>query len=311
MTDRSTRISAGHRARLLRSATYASVGVAVALVLAKTWAWQRTDSVSVLSSLADSLLDVLASLITFWAIRFSLEPADVEHRFGHGKSEGLAALCQAAIVSVSALFVTREAVLRLLAPAKISEPATGLAVILFAFTMTLALVSWQRYVSQRTGSVAIAADALHYKTDLLSNASVLAAIAISAFAEVLWLDPLVGLLIALYLFRGAWQIGAHSLDILLDREIPDTDRVRIREIARRHPRVLGFHDMRTRHSGAGYIIQFHLELEPSTSLVDTHRVLDDVEDWIRNVYPDCEILIHPDPLGFAEHRDQFGEAEHH
>lgn len=296
------------RAFLLRSATYASVAVALVLVMAKLWAWRQTDSVSILSSLADSVLDVMASLITFWAIRFSLEPADREHRFGHGKGEGLAALFQAVIVSASAAFVAREAILRLMAPARIGEPAAGAGVIVFAVILTFALVSWQRHVSRQTGSVAIAADALHYKTDLLTNASVLVAIGISAFTDVLWLDPVVGLGIALYLLRGAWQIGTKSLDILLDREIPDEDRNRIRDIALRHQRVLGFHDLRTRHSGGGYIVQFHLELAPSTSLVDTHLILDEVEDWIRAAYPGCEIIIHPDPLGFAERRDHFGEA---
>lgn len=296
------------RATLMRSATYASVGVAVGLVIAKTWAWRATDSVSVLSSLADSFLDILASLLTFWAVRFSLEPADVEHRFGHGKSEGLAALLQSAIILGSGLFVGSEAVQRLLAPAPLERPVAGMAVILASTLVTLALLAWQRYVSRETGSMAIAADAMHYQSDLLVNVGVLAAVAVAAFTGLAWVDPAVGLAVAAYLAWGAWGIAGHSLDILLDREIPDADRQRIRELASRHPRVLGFHDLRTRHGGAGYIVQFHLELEGTTSLVDTHRILDEVEAWIEAAYPGCEIIIHPDPLGFAERRDRFEDT---
>lgn len=297
------------RATLLRSATYASVGVAVCLVLAKTWAWRATDSVSVLSSLADSLLDVLASLLTFSAVRYSLQPPDLEHRFGHGKAEGLGALLQALIISGSGVFVASEAIGRLLAPSAVEQAVAGMAVIIASTVITLALVSWQRYVSRETGSVAIAADAMHYKTDLALNLGVVGGLAAAAYSGLPWVDPVIGLGVAVFLVRGALRVGKQSLDILLDREIPDTDRDRIRDLAMGHAKVLGFHDLRTRHGGAGYIVQFHLELEPRTSLVETHRILDEVESWIEKAYPGCEIIIHPDPLGFAERRDQFEEAD--
>jgi ferrous-iron efflux pump FieF len=313
MTDSPELQHAGNRsarrAELMRSATYASVGVAVTLVVAKTWAWQATASVSVLSSLADSFLDVLASLLTFWAVRFSLSPADLEHRFGHGKSEGLAALLQSVIIAGSGVFVAIEAVQRLLAPEAVLRPVAGITVIAASTVVTLGLLSWQRYVSRETGSVAIAADALHYKTDLFVNLSVVAAVAVAAFTGLNWVDPLAGLAVAAYLVWGSRCIAARSLDILLDREIPDADRSRIRELATSHAKVLGFHDLRTRHGGAGYLVQFHLELDANTSLVETHRILDEVEGWIDAAYPGCEIIIHPDPLGFAERRDRFEDAQ--
>jgi ferrous-iron efflux pump FieF len=305
MSSPSSDTRASRRAGLMRSATYASVGVAIGLVVAKTWAWRATDSVSVLSSLADSFLDILASLLTFWAVRFSLSPADGEHRFGHGKSEGLAALMQSVIIAGSGLFVALEAVKRLLAPAPLERPVAGMAVIVASTLVTLALLGWQRHVSRETGSIAIAADAAHYRTDLFVNLSVVAAVAVAGFTGLAWVDPAVGLGVAAYLAWGAWGIAAKSLDILLDREIPDADRQRIRELAVRHPNVLGFHDLRTRHGGSGYIVQFHLELDAATSLVETHRILDDVEALIEEAYPGCEIIIHPDPLGFAERRDRF------
>ncbi len=289
----------------MRGATYASIAVAVSLVIAKTWAWRATDSVSVLSSLADSGLDVLASLLTFWAVRFSLSPADLEHRFGHGKSEGLAALLQSLIIAGSGIFVAVEAVQRLLVPEALHRPVAGMAVIAASTVITLGLLSWQRHVSRETGSVAIAADALHYQTDLFVNVSVVAAVALATYTGLSWVDPLVGLAVAASLMWSGRSIAARSLDILLDREIPDADRARIRELALSHAKVLGFHDLRTRHGGAGYLVQFHLELDANTSLIETHRILDEVESGIDAAYPGCEIIIHPDPLGFAERRDRF------
>ena len=299
------RLSKAERAWLLKSATYASVLVACSLVGGKIWAWQATDSVSILSSLADSVLDVLASLLTFWAIRYSLEPADREHRFGHGKSEGLAALLQALVICGSGVFICYEAVQRMITPVAISKPGAGLVVLAFSTVATVALVFYQSYVKRKTGSLAISADAMHYKTDVLVNVVVAGAVIGAAMTGLRWLDPLVGGAVALYLVSGAWSIAMHSLDVLLDREIPEADRRRIRDIAKAHPEVLGFHDLRTRFSGSGYIVQFHLELDAGTSLHDTHQILDQVEAEIWKVYPDCEIIIHPDPLGFAERRDTF------
>lgn len=300
-------LAPARRARLIKAATYASVTVAVILVAIKTWAWRETDSVSLLSSLADSLLDVLASLLTFWAVRFSLSPADAEHRFGHGKSEGLAALFQSVIISASGAYVCYEAIRRIIVPEPISHAGTGIVVIVASLGATVALVLFQRHVSRQTGSVAIAADAMHYRTDLAVNLSVLAALALTAWTGIQLLDPLVGLGVAAYILWGAFGIASQSLDILLDREIPDEDRDRIRALALEHPAVLGFHDMRTRHGGANYIVQFHLELDPAMSLTRTHVILDEVEDRIRAAYPGCEIIIHPDPLGFAEPRDEFSD----
>jgi ferrous-iron efflux pump FieF len=293
------------RERLIRAATYASVSVALVLVLAKAWAWQVTDSVSLLSSLADSLLDVLASALTFWAVRYSLSPADAEHRFGHGKSEGLAALVQGLIICASALFVCREAILRFIEPREIARPEFGLVVLLTATAATVVLVSYQRYVSSRTGSLAIGADAMHYTADVLVNLSVALAMVLTAWTGWSLLDPLVGLAVAAYILYGAYGMVSESLDVLLDREIPDADRRRVEQIAREHPEVLGVHDIRTRHGGAHYIVQFHLDLNAQISLWRSHEIMDEVESRIRAEFPGCEIIIHADPLGIREMRDPF------
>ena len=298
-------LSAAQRKLLIKTASYASLTMALSLVAIKVWGWMATDSIALLSSLADSVLDVLASGVTFWAVRFSLSPADTEHRFGHGKSEGLAALLQAAIIAGSALYVGFEAINRFMSPQAIQAPEIGLSVMFIATAATILLVGFQRFVGRRTGSVAITADAVHYQTDVLVNVGVGLAIVITSWTGWALVDPVVGLIIALFILRSVLGIGRRSLEILLDHEIPEADRRKIRQISLDHPDVRGFHDMKTRFGGNHYIVQFHLEMEPDISLLRSHEILDDVEDTILSLYPGCEIIIHADPLGLPERRDGF------
>ena len=288
------------RAFLIRAASYASLSVAIGLALLKAWAWRETGSVSLLSSLADSILDILASALTFAAVRYSLSPADSEHRFGHGKSEGLAALVQSLIIGASGLYVCIEAIGRMISPRPIAAAGTGITVMAISIVATLALVTFQFHVARRTDSVAIRADAMHYKADIAVNGGVAVAIILTAATGEVRIDSVVGLLIAAYILWGAFGILGQSLDILLDREIPEEDRSLIREMALGHPDVLGMHDMKTRFGGNHYIIQFHLELDPAITLLRSHEILDEVEADIRARYVGCEILIHADPLGVQE-----------
>ena len=296
------------RARLLKLATYASVCTATILVVLKAWAWRITDSVSLLSSLADSGLDVLASLITFFAVRVSLKPADLEHRFGHGKAEGLAALAQSVIITASAAYVLKETIERLLDPSGVERAPLGIAVMLVSVVLTLALVTIQRHVLERTGSTAIAADAMHYKTDLAINLGVAAAIAVSVLPWGRLADPLVAAAVIAYLLFGVWKIARQALDILMDREIPDEDREKIVRLAESHPQVVDIHDLKTRHGGAHYIVQFHVLLDATISLSEAHTILDDVEERIRVEFPNCELLLHPDPVGYRPNISEFGEG---
>ncbi len=298
-------VTGADRPRLLRLASYASVSTAACLVVLKLWAWQITDSVSLLSSLVDSGLDVLASLITFFAIRVSLRPADREHRFGHGKAEGLAALAQSVIITGSAVFVLKETIERLMNPTGVEQVGYGVAVMLISAALTLVLVSVQRYVRLRTGSTAIAADAIHYKTDLAINLGVAAAIAATAWPQGWLADPLVAAAVIAYLLYGVWQIARNALDILMDREIPDEDREKIAQLAESHPDVRDIHDLKTRHGGSNYIVQFHVLLDAGLSLTEAHEILDDVEDRIRAEFPGCELLLHPDPEGYRPSIQEF------
>ena len=289
----------------MRLASYASVAMALTLISLKIWAWYATDSVALLSSLVDSLLDLVASLITLFAVKVAVAPADREHRFGHGKSEGIAGLAQALIVTGSAAYVGIEATTRLLAPSAVLEPQLGLGVMFISLILTLGLVTFQSFVVRQTGSLAISADAVHYKADVLTNIAILGAIFASSYWQLHILDPLLGLVVVVLILLAVRVIAINAIDVLLDRELPDEDRQRIADIVSAHPRVKGLHDLRTRSAGAARFIQFHLELNSDISLIDAHEICDAVEADVRNRYPGAEVLIHADPYGLDEARDPF------
>jgi len=289
----------------MKGATYASVAVALTLVILKFWAWQRTDAVSLLSSLADSLLDLIASGLIFFAVHYALTPADREHRFGHGKSEGLAGLAQSLLVAGSAVYVAVEAVTRLIEPEGLREPGTGVAVMIASILATLGLLTFQRFVAKRTGSIAIAADAAHYRADLAMNIGVILAVILTAYVSWSFADPLFGFAAAAYILHTVRKIAVQSMNILMDRELPDEDRERIARLAMDHPEVKGIHDLRTRSGGSTHFIQFHLELEPSLSLAEAHSITEAVERTVKERFVEAEVLIHADPFGHPEPRDDF------
>lgn len=286
--------------RYMRWATYASVSVATILICAKLTAWSLTESVAMLSTLVDSLLDGLASLVTLIAVRQSLTPADREHRFGHGKAEALAAMAQAAFVTGSAIIVLFQAGSRLIHPVPLAATEIGVAVMVFSIVLTFCLVLFQMFVIRRAPSVAIAADSLHYKGDLLINLAVIGALVLTPLWELPFLDPLTGAGIAAYLLYSAWHILGDALDMLMDRELPDEDRARIRAIATKHAAVASLHDLRTRRSGSDVFIQLHLEMDGDMPLRRAHIIADEVEANIQEAFEGAEVLIHQDPEGLEE-----------
>lgn len=294
-----------HTARLMRAATYASVTTATVLIAVKFAAWVMTDSISVLSTLVDSLLDVLASLVNLFAVHHALQPADAEHRFGHGKAEPLAGLGQAAFISGSAVFLLFQAAQRSVHPEAVANSAVGIAVMVFSIAATLALVGFQRYVISKTDSVAISADSLHYVGDILINSGVILALVLSSTVGWIVADPIIGAAIAAYIIYCAGTIAWRALHQLMDRELPEEARGRIREIALAHPDVCGLHDLRTRASGTHSFIQLHLEMDGDLTLVRAHEIADDVEARIRAAFPNADIIIHEDPEGIFEDRATF------
>ena len=285
-------------ARLMRLATRASVAVALVLIVAKTAAWWLTDSVALLSTLVDSLLDAAASLLTLFAVHHAVQPADAEHRFGHGKAEALASLGQAAFVAGSGVLVLAEAVRRFVDPKPVGYEYVGIGVMVFSIVLTLALVLFQRRVVRRTGSLAVSGDALHYVGDLVTNASVIVALAINLLWGWRLADAIFAIAIVGYLLWNAWQIGRKALDQLMDRELADADRDRIIAIAKAHPATRAVHDLRTRRSGLLSFIQFHLALDPAMPLVRAHEISDAIEAEICAAFPNAEVIIHQDPAGF-------------
>ena len=282
-------------AKLLRLATYASISVALILIVAKLIAWGLSDSVSLLATLIDSVLDALASLINLIAVRHALTPADKEHRFGHGKAEALAGLSQSMFIAGSAGFLLLEAGRRLISPIAVESVGVSMLVMVFSIIATLLLLSFQAHVIRKTNSTAIRADALHYRTDLLVNASVILALWLSVKG---WagFDALFACAIAIYILYSAWEIITVSYDHLMDRELPDEQREEIERLVLQHKSARGLHDLRSRHSGTVTFIQLHLELDDDLSLLEAHKISDEVELCLLEAFPGSEIIIHIDPL---------------
>ena len=293
---------AGHGAMTARAALL-SVAVAAMLLLIKSYAAWKTGSVAMLGSLADTGLDLVASLITLYGVRLAAIPADHDHRFGHGKAEAIAALFQVIIISFSALGIGWSAIRRLIDGDVTAHAEYGIGVSAIAILTTLGLLAYQRRVIARTGSVAIETDHVHYQSDVLLNLSVIVALVLDQYVGLHGADPVFGMAIALWLGWGAFRASSRAIDQLMDKEWPEEKRQRFVAIAARHPELKGMHDLRTRTSGAHDFVQFHMAVDPAMSVADAHRVMDEVEHKLAAEFPGCEILIHVDPEG---HIDQPG-----
>jgi ferrous-iron efflux pump FieF len=280
-----------------------SVSIASLLLLLKAYAAWATGSVAMLGSLADTALDVVASLITLYGVRLAAVPADREHRFGHGKAEAIAALFQVGIISFSAVGIGWRSVDRLLHGQATADAEYGIAVSLLAIAATFVLLWYQRRVIAKTGSVAIETDHVHYQSDLLLNLSVIAALVLDQYFGISGADPVLGLGIALWLGWGAWKASSRAIDQLMDKEWPEEKRRRFVEVAARHPELKGIHDLRTRTSGMHDFVQFHVWMDPGMTIAEAHRVMDEVEQKLEGEFPACEILIHIDPEGQVDQPD--------
>jgi len=292
----------GHGSMTTKAAI-ASVSVALFLLVIKLYAAAQTGSVAMLGSLADTGLDLVASLVTLFAVRYAMQPADNEHRFGHGKAEALSALFQVMLITASALAIAWRAVDRLRSGETTTHAEYGIGVSLIAIVVTLGLLAYQRMVIKRTGSVAIHADHVHYQTDLLLNVAVIAAIVLDTILGVRGADALFGIAIAVWLAWGAWRAGSNAINHLMDREWPLEKRQKFIDVAMTHPELKGIHDLRTRSSGSDEFCQFHVWVDPQMTVLEAHRVMDEIEEKLMVEFPGVEILIHPDPEG---HDDEIG-----
>ena len=288
------------RSLLVRGAAYASITTALFLLALKLWAAWVTDSTAMLGSLADTALDLIASIATLVGVWIAAQPADEDHRFGHGKAEALAAIFQVMLIALSAGGIALRAIQRLIDPAPVQAPVEGIAVSVIAIIATLALLGWQKYVLARTNSVAIHADHVHYQSDILLNIAVIAALALATYGGIAGADPLLGLAIAAWLAWGAWRAASEAVDQLMDREWPDDKRQRFVELAARHPELSNLHDLRTRSTGTRDFVQFHVALPGSMSVEAAHDIVARVETDLAGEFPDMELLIHIDPIGHVD-----------
>ncbi|MEO8646169.1 cation diffusion facilitator family transporter [Pseudomonas sp.] len=287
-------ISNSEHARLLRLATRASVAVACTLIVAKAIAWWLSGSVSMLAGLTDSTLDGFTSLLNLLAVHYALRPADDDHRYGHGKAESLAGMAQALFIGGSAVLIALQAIDRLKHPEPVGAPWISIGVIVFSLVLTLALLILQHRVVKATGSNAVHADSLHYRSDLLLNGSILVALVLAGFG---WhqVDPWFGLGIAAYILWSAIHIARKSFTVLMDEELPPDVSQHMLELACSVPGVLGAHDLRTRISGNQWFVQLHLELPGNLTLSVAHGISDQAADAIHAAYPRAEVLVHADP----------------
>ena len=285
--------------KLNRSAAYASITVALLLAGLKGWAVLATHSTAMLGSLADTVLDLVASMATLVGVWVAAQPADDNHRFGHGKAEALAALFQVVLISFSAITLGLRAIAQWFAGARPAAAEGGIAVSTVAIVATMLLLVWQRRVIAQTGSIAIATDHLHYKSDLVLNLAVIAALALDQYAGLPGADAVFGLAIALWLGWSAWLASQTAVEQLMDQEWPDERKVRFLEVVARHPELKGLHDLRTRSSGNHDFVQFHMSVDPDMTVRAVHDVMDEIEAKLLREFPGIEILIHPDPEGLV------------
>ncbi|MDH0617428.1 cation diffusion facilitator family transporter [Pseudomonas fulva] len=286
--------SAEHK-RLLRLATRASLAVASILVVSKALAWWLSGSVSLLAGLTDSALDAVASFLNLLAVHYALRPADDDHRFGHGKAEALAGIAQALFIGGSAVLIALQALERLRSPQPLGDTAIGIGVMLLSLVLTVALLAVQRKVIRATGSTAVRADSLHYRSDLLLNGSILLALLLARFG---WpqLDALFGLGIALYILWSALQIARESTAILMDKELPVDVSEDMASRVLAIEGVLGVHDLRTRVSGNQWFVQLHIELPGQLPLHHAHGLCVQASQVIRQQYPKADVMVHADPV---------------
>ena len=280
---------------LVNLAAIMATAIALLLLGLKLYAWFVTDASAMLASATDSMLDLFASLMNIIILRFALAPADAEHKFGHGKAESLAGLVQSAFVLGSALLLIFNGVERIVTPKQVVQTEVGIIVSVIAIVLTLSLVIVQRYVIKRTGSVAISADALHYQSDILLNAGVLAALFLS---QGYWLraDGVFTVLVGAYLLIGALKIVWLSVKHLMDHELDQAEIIKIEAIVERHSQAKGLHELRTRQAGNIRFIQFHLELDDQLSLLEAHTIGEAIEQEIEQALSPCEVFIHHDPV---------------
>lgn len=279
-----------------RKAIILSVSISIILVVIKAYAWVETGSVSVLTSLLDSGLDVMISALNLAAVIYAAKPADDDHSFGHNAIEDIVGLVQATFIGTSGIVVVFQALTRFADPQPIQHSETGIIIIGISIALALVIVIYQTIVARRTGSVVLKAELLHYASDLLLNAAIIVSLFLAAMPQYSFVDPLLGILIAMYIMRGAWEIGSRAFNNLMDRELEDGVRDELQQIIQKHKGIVDFHDFKTRRSGSRVFVQCHIEIDEKISFLQAHEITDKLESKLLKVLPQAEIILHQDPV---------------
>ena len=287
---------------LKKKATLASVSLAITLSLLKTFGALYTGSLSVLTSMIDSLADIFASSVTYIAVKVSSKPASRNHRYGYGKAEALSALIQSAFVAGSGIFVLYDGISRLITPRPLEAAGIGIIIMVISLISTLALIMFQKRVCRITLSHAICADSAHYTVDVITNAAIILTLIMVKLFDISWFDTLTAFVVSSYLLINAYKLARDAVAMLLDHELPDSIRDRVREIVLEEDGVRGMHDLRTRDLGGAYLFEFHLELDGNLPLYEAHEHADRVEAAITHCFPGAQVIIHEDPAGLEEDR---------
>lgn len=291
-----------------RRITLLSVGTAVLLIVLKAFALGASGSVSILATLADSSLDLIASVAAFLAVRWAAAPADEKHRHGHGKAEALASLVQSGLIFASAVFIGWEAVQRMFDPRPITAGGWAVGVVVISILVTAGLVWMQTQALKKTRSMAVAGDRAHYAADMAANVVVLIGVISGAWLKAPGLDAAAGLVVAVWLFWGAWSLMRDAADHLLDGAVSDAERTQIVSAVLSDPRIAGLHQLRTRMAGQVMMVQMHIDLDGSLSLHDAHEIVVGAEQRIAQAIPHADVLIHADPRGHDDVLDRPGPA---
>lgn len=289
-----------HEPKYALIASAAAIATVSTLIILKSIAYFLSGSTAILSTLADSITDAAISLMMLFAVKYSLKPADEQHRHGHGKIEGIASLFQGAFMAAAGLFIIFEAIHKFLSPEKVTHNILGIIIILIAIFLNLILVFIQRYCLKKAPSLAIEADHAHYKTDIFLNMSVIFALFSNYIGAPIWFDPLIAFGVAIYFFITAGKISIKSIDMLMDKEVSKSNRKIIEDIIANNEKALGMHDLRTRKSGMTLHISFDVEMDPDMTLCQSHDVVRELEQEIIKLFPNAEVLIHVDPQGDTE-----------
>ncbi len=287
---------------LTRVASLISVCVALVLVFIKVWAWIATGSIAMLTSAADGLVDVLASMVTLIGVRYAGRPADKGHRYGHGKAEAVAAFVQALLLGAAGLVLGGESISRIINPQPLAQLGLGIWVIIGSCCAAVCLVLMQTYVVKRTGSTAIAADRAHYITDVAVNVAVLVALVLESHFGWTRSDSMGALLISFYMIWNARGMAGDALKQLLDRELDIEDRKRIKAAVLSVPGVSGVHDVRTRNGGDRVFVDFHVEVDGNLSVDVGHDIGDAAEVAVSLLFKAADVTAHLEPAGIDDDR---------